>query len=813
VKILSLALRNIRSYVDAELKFPDGLTLFEGDIGSGKSTILYAIEFALFGGAEARVSRDSKPEDWKKSDFYLRTGEKKGWVRLEIEVGGKVYSILREIARSGGAICKIVSDGVITEYAPTEMRKKVLEILGFNEPPSTRSASVIYRYAVFTPQEDMKEILRMREDDRVQTLRKVFRIEEYKTARESARLAASNFRSRSGETEDTEREMEEDRVRLKETEKDRTDKLASIKRDEEELEKASASVQAAERELSRVEKLRAERDALAMKAGELRARLEGLEEELRASESEMKGLGELQRKLEALRPTVEEDRLVSARLEELEERLEERHGLEVKLKGLTQEQKALDKELGEANEKSKQLGSLGEKLEALRKELEEYDTVENRLAAQRDHQAKLHEKVRNLQLDIDELEAEREGYESLESGKKCPKCGQDLNATHLKAIVEEVEKRMAAKVKVQQESRKKADAAENKVRDILLRLRELQDRRDEHNKLEGREKMLREDVSGAKVAAKRLEAVKAELEKLGEKMKASDAREEAERLRAGRKEREARRTELITLEGRLGERRKREAQVAKRRDERERQHKELTHAEAALKEKEKLCDEESFMKLKEGWKVAVQKVAGLKQAIPEKKESLEDLDRELGMLREHLAEKEGRLLEMRKLREASAWLLEFFIPALEEIERFVLNGINHQFEALFRKWFGMLVEGTELEVTIDENFTPVVNQGGYELDIWALSGGEKTSVALAYRLALNQMVKEVSAAGEGNLLILDEPTDGFSHEQLARVREVLMELKAPQIIIVSHERELESFADSIFRVVKENGVSRVTAAK
>jgi exonuclease SbcC len=143
----------------------------------------------------------------------------------------------------------------------------------------------------------------------------------------------------------------------------------------------------------------------------------------------------------------------------------------------------------------------------------------------------------------------------------------------------------------------------------------------------------------------------------------------------------------------------------------------------------------------------------------------------------------------------------------------VLSHINYQFDELFRKWFGMLVEGTELEVTVDEDFAPVVNQGGYELDIWALSGGEKTAVAFAYRLALNHMVREVVGADTGNLLILDEPTDGFSAEQLSKVREVLRELRAPQLILVSHERELEGFADHIFKVVKENGVSRIENVK
>jgi DNA repair exonuclease SbcCD ATPase subunit len=45
------------------------------------------------------------------------------------------------------------------------------------------------------------------------------------------------------------------------------------------------------------------------------------------------------------------------------------------------------------------------------------------------------------------------------------------------------------------------------------------------------------------------------------------------------------------------------------------------------------------------------------------------------------------------------------------------------------------------------------------------------------------------------------------------VRDVLREVRAPQLIIVSHERELEGFADHLFRVVKENGASRVETVR
>ncbi len=65
---------------------------------------------------------------------------------------------------------------------------------------------------------------------------------------------------------------------------------------------------------------------------------------------------------------------------------------------------------------------------------------------------------------------------------------------------------------------------------------------------------------------------------------------------------------------------------------------------------------------------------------------------------------------------------------------------------------------------------------------------------------------------KSNLLILDEPTDGFSKEQLFKVREILNELKCPQVIMVSHENELESFADHTFKVEKMQGTSEIRTA-
>lgn len=122
------------------------------------------------------------------------------------------------------------------------------------------------------------------------------------------------------------------------------------------------------------------------------------------------------------------------------------------------------------------------------------------------------------------------------------------------------------------------------------------------------------------------------------------------------------------------------------------------------------------------------------------------------------------------------------------------------------------IDKRALESRIDEDFTPIVEQDGYEQDYNYLSGGEKTSLALAYRLSLNTIVQKVSAGIKSDLLILDEPTDCFSKEQLFKIREILDELKCPQVIMVSHEKELESFADQVMKIEKKDGISQIKTA-
>ena len=94
----SITINNIRSYNHAKIDLRNGSTLLLGDIGSGKTTILLAIEFALFGLIKGDVSGST----------LLRHGKNEGSVELDFSIGKDEIKIHRKLKRKKDTI----SDGI-----------------------------------------------------------------------------------------------------------------------------------------------------------------------------------------------------------------------------------------------------------------------------------------------------------------------------------------------------------------------------------------------------------------------------------------------------------------------------------------------------------------------------------------------------------------------------------------------------------------------------------------------------------------------------------------------------------------------------
>ena len=122
-----LHLQNIRSYIDETIYFPEGSTLLSGDIGSGKSTVLLSIEFALFGSSRPDLPAES----------LLRKGAVKGMVELTFELEGQEITIQRNLKKEKDSIKQlsghIIINSIKKELMPVELKSEMLTLLGYPE--------------------------------------------------------------------------------------------------------------------------------------------------------------------------------------------------------------------------------------------------------------------------------------------------------------------------------------------------------------------------------------------------------------------------------------------------------------------------------------------------------------------------------------------------------------------------------------------------------------------------------------------------------------------------------------------------------
>ena len=188
------------------------------------------------------------------------------------------------------------------------------------------------------------------------------------------------------------------------------------------------------------------------------------------------------------------------------------------------------------------------------------------------------------------------------------------------------------------------------------------------------------------------------------------------------------------------------------------------------------------------------------------------LDEELARLNDQLTRKLGQRKRLQEIRRLRDWVEKGFVPTMHLVELQVMHRLREEFADHFQRFLSILLEGEDISVRLGEDFSPIIVQNGYEMPSEDLSGGEKTSLALAYRLAVTSVVNgAVSAIRTKDLVILDEPTDGFSSEQLDKLRMVLDELAVRQVVIVSHEAKVESFVEHVLTVHKSEHVSKVLA--
>jgi exonuclease SbcC len=837
VQLRRLRVKNIRSYEAAEVEFAGGTTLIAGDVGSGKTSLLYAIEMALFGVAEVNAA------------YLVRHGATHAEVAVAFEGPEHQYEIsrrFRRVRRKGQETfeperIRFTVNGAETSYSATELRQQVIELLGFPDNPSPQAHSDLWRWAVYVPQERMRDILGARPQDRLETVRKALGVERYRTAAENAQELATDLRrsavSRRAEAdrlryfdeEFAEGNRQADRLRVDRTTLDRglrerETTVAALRAARTEFEEGARKAEADERERSSLEREQeADRRSLEeqlrvlkerqAEAARRRAESESASADADALDARRASLAAADQELSRLRGELERRSALLRSLSEARALLASAERRQTDALAAVKQHRAEEAEAKRTNEEALAEGPTKEPPAPTHDSLSKMD---ERLAAAHQREAVALQAVTQAESSLSEVE------ELLHAGV-CPRCHQPVHPsefedhrTEASAAVEAARKKLSSaeahRVRIEEErqARERYERALDRWKEVEKRrtasrtalaravkslegsIRErdaaegatvsARGRVEELSPEEARESALRTEVARAEEAKAAVSRVVERSVLAAERRRGIDRALEVLKVESGRLERDA-----AILKDRVAERARRVASLG-------------AAGEKAAELRVAVAEAERNLR------AAEDQLTAERSTLVRLDAQLDEAVRRVGAAEAGRRERAELLAEATEVEGKATWVGGPFRIMLLTMEQKLLTHAQALFERNFARYFASLVDDPGLVARTDPAFTPLVMIEGEWTPAEALSGGERTSLALAFRLALAQVVRAMGSLHLDTVL-LDEPTDGFSPEQVIRMGELLEELALPQVILVSHESQLAAIADRVIRVQKVDGRS------
>ncbi len=796
-----LQLRNIRSYIEDTITFPKGSILLAGDIGCGKSSLLLAIEFALFG-----ASRTELP-----AELLLRKGTTSGSVTLTFELPEKTIKVVRHLKKDKDTIKQVAGEIIINnvkkELTPVEMKAEILGLLGYPEELLAKNKNYIYRYTVYTPQEEMKFILQEDTETRLMVLRRIFNIDKYNTIRENINMYLKTLRMTQAVLKAKTEPLETHRQQLMGLGEEQKQLQQLITEVEPKLEDTRKTI------LNQKETVKT-REGEYQRALQLRQQMKGMvslkrEYDTRLQQAQGKRETTLKAISEIILPEGIQRERISAEIKQLE--LEQQEAvrrktslterisyLQKQIMGIQKENELLIRDVESAVSKEKMYGELSQEVSQKTEIQERKKQIED-----------LFEKTQSLITKNQTLLSQaREMQEKVAALSTCPTCLQNVTHDHKQKITEqETHKIRQAEVILGELQKKRAEIWQQRE-DILKRIEDLLQKENTAVKV-GME--LRQISEKQELLGRRKEEVRAcalENNRLSVELELVEKNSNLQVLTTKLEERQQQLQLLMKreyLQRTLEEYQRMILEVTERIKENE--------AQLILIEKQVVA-EDTLLPILEREKTVLaglqeqEKIFSVQAAqLKTRSELLFEQEKKVKEIITSLTKDKEQLLRM---QEINHWLETFFVSLTYTIEKHVMITIHRLFNQFFKEWFSMLIDDEQVTGRIDDTFTPIIEQNGHEISFAYLSGGERTSAALAYRLALNRVINDViHSVKTKDLLILDEPTDGFSSEQLDKVRDVLEKLGLEQTIVVSHESKIESFVENVIRVRKEGHVSSI----
>ncbi len=297
-----------------DMSFPEGVTLIEGLNEAGKSSIIDAILYALYG-------RPVKPQAGRNEDL-IAYGMERASVSLDFSVGDEVYRVVRTIQRRGASkamLYRVDPGGGVGEVAAGQknVTERVVELLGGITYWEILSTTVV-------AQNELGRLLEMDRDDRTRIVNVFLNLQGFNRVIEELDEERRNIigsPKRRGLLE-IEREelanlerMQREYLEEKDRERMLLEEMSSLERRRGEMEAELAEVSRLHSLLTQYDMKAGKRESLLMRAGQIRDKMAFLQSQIDQLSAE---LAQVDEKLSMLRVVDSTDGL----LDDFQKRLE-----------------------------------------------------------------------------------------------------------------------------------------------------------------------------------------------------------------------------------------------------------------------------------------------------------------------------------------------------------------------------------------------------------------------------------------------------------------------------------------------------------
>lgn len=764
--IRSIRLLNWRSHADTKLEFSQGTNLLVGAMGAGKSSVMDAISFALFGTFPALERRKLKLQD------LFRLNEERASVILELEWAGSLLRIERELVKGKQRVesdAKLFRDNSLLDSGPSAVTDYVSNALGVDYDLFTR--------AIYSEQNNIDYFLTLDPRGRKQEIDALLGLDRFESARANAVTVVNRLRS--------DRKLLEERFRpeaLEQARKVLTDYQAQLESASTRLKELAAlceekgkSLLQAEKELGEGKRRKEAHDSLSKEKSRQEGALSALRAELAGKTHDAQALGNAKRSLSEKKALLD-----SAKAE---------------LAAVDSKISSLSKEAGGLEATQRRAAQAAAELERAKKEIsgllgsEGLAQVEERKASMESEAQSMLAEHKSLLSSINETE---DLVSRLKPGlSRCPLCDSELGERGTTHVIEEKSLKAGeqkAKVKVLEagisEKRKLLD-------DVSMRLRKAAS-------LQNSIALLEKDAAGMAQAGQRhaelvqaLAAGKAKKGELDASMASLNSEMQSLMLESRRLE------ELSVKQARL-------AEVEK------------MYAECASKLVALGFDEQAFEKAR-----AVAEAARLAMDGAAREKSHLDMDaKRLGEMvigkRSELEQLESTAREVKRL-EALEGQLSIYRDALLETQTTLRSSLADAINAAMGEVWQIFYPyrnypSVRLSVTEKDYLLEVLERDSWKPLESMASGGERACAALALRVAL-----AVVLTPNLSWLILDEPTHNLDAEAVSLLSETL-QTRVPEVVkqafVITHEEGLmgADFASS-HRLSRDKSGSGATKAE